>query len=454
MHTVDGLLAIPRVGMGVGGLLLGTKSTGRIDILAVEPIDCSHALGPAFLLTKDELTGSLRLAKQVAKAHAEGNAYQVVGWYCSKTNGPLALSEADRLLYDVVCSEPWQVALLIKPSQANATTAVFSYRGHRSFGERESTFRLGSPHEFARQEDAAYQYPKVEPEPEPEPDKAPSDLTSRPLIRTSGDAFGPVRPSPVAHAERLAALDPNQEWPEYLIPPEPEEEPDEELNQEELGEEEPTEEEPTEEEPTEEVPSEEKFVPEEEVPAPQPEPPAPQHDGVYLQDLEPEAEATEDLAELNRPHHPLFADPEPAPEVDAASDAPKGGRWPLVLAVVVLLLASLVAAAWFTRDKWLPRFVPAPPVALMASSDWTGRLTLLWNADAFSGADHAALELADGKGAKIILRLGKTDLARGRYQYDCPPGTYSVTLISGNVADTITVKALAETYLPESGISK
>jgi hypothetical protein len=132
----------------------------------------------------------------------------------------------------------------------------------------------------------------------------------------------------------------------------------------------------------------------------------------------------------------------------------KRRRWPLVLAIIFLLFALAGAAAWILRDRWLSRVFPPPPVALIASSDWTQRVTFLWNAEALADRDHATLELADGKGALITLHLKLADVARGLFQYDCVPGTYSVTLLSGSLADTITVRVLPETYLPESGISK
>jgi len=479
MASVDGLLAIPRVGMGIGGLLLGRKVTGRIDILGAVEIVCSHAMGPAFVLTPEEVTGAHRLARQTANAPVGDEAtmpLKVVGWYCSKTSGPLTLSDSDKVLYEVVCPEPWQVALLIKPSQASATRGMFTFRGHRSFGERASTFRLGAQHEFAKP-DADYQYRPPEPQPLPLPDRSeflesletpeaelpetdfreldmsagwsvpPRPILPKPLYRGSGEHFAPVKPSVEAHAERLASLDPEQAWPELQVSP-----------VQEPGELQP--EEPARPEPgfdpaeypdlNEEFPGAEHF-PDQTQPDQTPE-------------EEPAAPGEEAETHPRAGDHWLPEEPAVTTEVPPArmpERIPMEGliprkrrRWPLVLAIIFLLLALAGAAAWILRDRWLSRVFPPPPVALIASSDWTQRVTFLWNAEALADRDHATLELADGKGALITLHLKLADVARGLFQYDCVPGTYSVTLLSGSLADTITVRVLPETYLPESGISK
>ena len=44
----DGLMAAPRVGMGVGGLLLGVREGARIQLLDCIEIPCSHSAGPSF----------------------------------------------------------------------------------------------------------------------------------------------------------------------------------------------------------------------------------------------------------------------------------------------------------------------------------------------------------------------------------------------------------------------
>src|SRR5580698_491923 len=87
MVAADGLLAIPRTGLGVGGLLLGRRTSEGIEILKTLEIPCSHAFGPAFVLTADEIGA------------AESCSDQVVGWYCSKPHASFVLGEHDRMLF-------------------------------------------------------------------------------------------------------------------------------------------------------------------------------------------------------------------------------------------------------------------------------------------------------------------------------------------------------------------
>jgi hypothetical protein len=119
--ALDGLLALPRVGMGVGGLLLGWQGSGRIHITESLPIPCGHSAGPSFQLTADELVE----AKQIG---ASAEPLQVVGCYCSKTRGPSVLSEAVLAIYQALCPEPGQIMLLLRPSTVERSRAILFVR--------------------------------------------------------------------------------------------------------------------------------------------------------------------------------------------------------------------------------------------------------------------------------------------------------------------------------------
>ena len=80
LAALDGLMALPRVGMGIGGLLLGSQVGGRSRILDFLPINCSHADGPSFRLSVEEVEA----AREAARALP---ASSVLGCYCSKTRG-------------------------------------------------------------------------------------------------------------------------------------------------------------------------------------------------------------------------------------------------------------------------------------------------------------------------------------------------------------------------------
>src|SRR5579863_1704093 len=82
----EGLMAAPRVGMGVGGLLLGVREGRRIRLLDSIEIPCSHSGGPSFNLTADEKRESKEMIAEAAAPGASGKV-DVIGWYCSKTRG-------------------------------------------------------------------------------------------------------------------------------------------------------------------------------------------------------------------------------------------------------------------------------------------------------------------------------------------------------------------------------
>ena len=120
----DGFMALPRVGMGVGGLLLGTRQDGVIRVVDSIEIPCSHAGGPSFNLTDEEkeLVGEL-----IAGAGEPG----VVGWYCSKTRGTTTLGDSEMAIYGELFSKPGQISLVLRPSAAEPMLAAFFFRDEK-----------------------------------------------------------------------------------------------------------------------------------------------------------------------------------------------------------------------------------------------------------------------------------------------------------------------------------
>jgi len=181
--ATDGLLAMPRTGLGIGGLLLGRQSGERLEILRTVAIPCSHAMGPSFVLTPEEIAE--------VKASDGGMDNALVGWYCSKPNGRMVLSESDEALFDALCGERGKVALLIRPSLGNVTLATFALRGDGRNGDR---FQLGTQGELVT--------PETTPSPE-EPDLAAEpELAARDVVPAVELAPQPVAPEPVQAEER------------------------------------------------------------------------------------------------------------------------------------------------------------------------------------------------------------------------------------------------------------
>jgi hypothetical protein len=341
--AADGLLAMPRFGLGVGGLLLGKRENGRIEITRSVEIACSHTLGPGFVLTPEEIEGG-RTPKLTESAELANEApdSDVVGWYCSKpsgskTAGPLALSDHDRVLFDALCPQFWQIALLVRPNVGNTTTAAFGMR-------EPDGFVVGEPQELEWTELHAAEEMVVETQPAPvEPEVA-----------------AIVHPEPVPDAVEM---------------------------------------------------------------------PVPVLRGGTL-----------------------FGVPDSAPE----KSKPKKRKWPVLIIGVILLI--LVAAAYFTQQFWMPfaeqHWTPRPPVALIASSNWRGRVAIVWNTQAVSDQGKGTLVIDDGAGPAHTIHLERAGLDLGLYEYDCRPGTTTVTLVTDDLSGRVTVKVAAEPYLPESGISK
>jgi hypothetical protein len=126
--SIDGLLALPRVGMSIGGFLTGSVENGRVRVSDAIEIPCSHANGPGFVLTGPEL------AKASSLAFGEGRRL-VVGWYCSKPRGELLLDPQQSGLFSEICPEPWQIGLIIRPSTVEATRVSMCARvgGDRTY---------------------------------------------------------------------------------------------------------------------------------------------------------------------------------------------------------------------------------------------------------------------------------------------------------------------------------
>ena len=120
-------MAAPRVGMGVGGLLLGVRKGSQIRLLDSIDIPCSHSIGPSFDLTPDERRQSLAIIAEAGKPGVPQKA-GVIGWYCSKIRGDASLNQSDLSLYDELFPDAWQVALVVRPSVIDEMRATFFFR--------------------------------------------------------------------------------------------------------------------------------------------------------------------------------------------------------------------------------------------------------------------------------------------------------------------------------------
>jgi proteasome lid subunit RPN8/RPN11 len=127
-HAVaEGFQRLSRGGIEVGGILYGTREDRTVRILAMRPIACEHARGPAFLLSdKDRKALNEQILADAADPHLAGLIS--VGWFLSHTRSEIAMSESDLELYSIFFTLPWQVTLVVRPGRGGTMRAGFFVR--------------------------------------------------------------------------------------------------------------------------------------------------------------------------------------------------------------------------------------------------------------------------------------------------------------------------------------
>jgi len=386
--AVEGLLELPRIGLGVGGLLMGAQENGKTVILDSVNIPCSHANGPSFNLTEEEHEHALELVRTAGPL-------AVVGWYCSKTRPPAAMNERDLALYKALCPEAWQVTLLIRPAASATSQVAMCCRDAAGLlirgGERPLEVFIAEPPSPEEPEAHAVQDPraariakmtaaindesqnKVETsEPVEAPPEAKPGFMKPTFFSPQSAIQQTVNPSITSHSTRKLEIPP--------VAPEPE-----------------------------------------------------------VISAEPSFKFSEPLG--RKPVTPPLTAALPPIEVEAAapSAAPPNLfqfamppvrqrrmsrlNWVLVASVVV----AGVGAAFFTRHDWLP----LPPLHLSAA-DASGHLTIRWNRDGLPEIDHGTLTLNDGGEAHTIL-LDRKQLDSGTAEYVRKSGHVDALLQAGAV---------------------
>ena len=141
-HAVsEGFQRLSRGGIEVGGILYGELGDKTVRILAMRPIACEHARGPAFLLSdKDRMVLNSQLKADADDPHLQGLV--TVGWFLSHTRSDIVLSDSDLELYSIFFPAPWQVTMVVRPGRQGTMRAGFFVReadgtvkGERSYLE-------------------------------------------------------------------------------------------------------------------------------------------------------------------------------------------------------------------------------------------------------------------------------------------------------------------------------
>jgi hypothetical protein len=120
---------VPKRGAEVGGILLGTVKSDTIRIEDFEPVPCTYARGPSYLLTDAE--------RESFEEACQRRGTEAVGYYRSHTREGLALQPEDLHLLE----RHFKLALLVKPFATKPSTAGF-------FVRENGVFPAATPLEF------------------------------------------------------------------------------------------------------------------------------------------------------------------------------------------------------------------------------------------------------------------------------------------------------------------
>jgi proteasome lid subunit RPN8/RPN11 len=156
VEEVDTAGNLPGGARETGGVLFGIQESARVRITAYKPLQCEHAMGAGFVLSKSDET---RLSQLISDASADHgmNSLQALGWYHSHIRSRIFLSERDLQIHSRYFAAPYQVALVIRRGSDGPVRAGFFFREASGVMRTESSYE-----EFAIET-------TVPPAPEPKP---------------------------------------------------------------------------------------------------------------------------------------------------------------------------------------------------------------------------------------------------------------------------------------------
>lgn len=199
--VLRGFGSIPKRGAEVGGILLGRIADNVVEIDDVEIVSCDYRMGPSYLLTEND-------GKKFAEVRNRAGA-RTVGYFRSNTRDVLALGEEDLSLLAEHFSDPFMIALLIRPYTTKVSEAGFIFRENGEFSKQ-------SPLEFpfsrkllgggARPRSAA---PPIPPPPVA-PKEIPVTLPPIPAV-TAKEVPSYIPPSPIPMADDTRVVLPNRQ---------------------------------------------------------------------------------------------------------------------------------------------------------------------------------------------------------------------------------------------------
>ena len=426
LAVMDAFFSLPRGGAEIGGILLGKPDRARLSITGYAPMECEHAFGPSFVLSPND---HRRLSEMLA-AHRRGpGGIVAVGWYHSHTRSEIFLTEIDLEIHQRYFPEPWQVALVLKPHAFQAMRGGFFFREESgsirtescyqeftlggSTGRQPAGSRDSSPTPSSPPPGRAPAPPP--PPPPPVDDRAAARAIARKLLEgepmfnpPAEPAPPPPMPAPTTRFDeppRTFVWDPPEVAPAAAARPQPEPEP-------------------------------------EPVAEPDPEP-------QYITEPEPQPEAE------------VEAEPEPAVPAqlfkapEFLTTEPKRSRRWLPITIGLLGGLGLGAAAYQTRETWLPKITGSSnsePGSVsqatgLQSVDLDGQLQIRWdrNSAAVQAAREGILTIQDG-GTPLAIELDKEHLQAGSFTYGRQGERVEIALVLHGADGKVTARE-ASTYL-------
>jgi hypothetical protein len=132
-EVVRGLGAVPRRGVEVGGVLLGSVAPGTPAVVTVrqyEPVAIEYLHGPQYRFS-DKDRENFRVA--MARLRHQGPDVQPVGFYRSETGDAFVLTEEDRAILTEFFPKPEDVCLVVRPAVLKAPSAVLILKENGEF---------------------------------------------------------------------------------------------------------------------------------------------------------------------------------------------------------------------------------------------------------------------------------------------------------------------------------
>jgi hypothetical protein len=138
--ATDGLQKLARGGLEVAGVLFGVRRENGVRILTWRPIPCEYALGPTLQLSSRDRAELTRLLEASAE-DPDLHGLQPVGWFLSHTRSEILLSPHELEIFDGFFPRPWQVTLVLRPTQAGVARAGFFVRAADGALKADSSYQ-------------------------------------------------------------------------------------------------------------------------------------------------------------------------------------------------------------------------------------------------------------------------------------------------------------------------